>query len=174
MATAFTRKYPDEGKAFPTNPRNRQKFWRTDLDLECYWNPTAGKWLTTHEYQMRHTAQSLSTGGGEIGCTAPADLSQAGMWITRQTIETYVSTTNTGVHYWTVQPATLVANETATGFGSSFNTSADTASNDQTHAVTHGAAVPSTTHLIAFTYTKNGTPGAITTVAVTHYRLIVA
>lgn len=55
-----------EGVAFPTTPIANQRYFRTDLGIEYYWNVTAAKWLSMQQFvfqlpQNRNAAPLTAT-----------------------------------------------------------------------------------------------------------------
>lgn len=160
------------GTSFPGSPKTHELFYRTDRNLEYFYDGT--RWLTTQEYsqvlgnldnnQPFTVNASLAWGATDLGAN--------GQWITRISAVNYVSTTNNGTSYWTVQLTSRTAGAVAHNIGSSWNTSAISANSFEKFTTTVGAQVTAgDTHFVV-SGTKTSTPGSIYTMATIYYRLI--
>lgn len=164
-----------EGTAFPSSPRTNQRFFRTDLGLLCYYDGT--RWLTVQEicapfHMGAHTYPIPLTATQAGYAVQMVDRSQAGIYVTRCEFTTYVTTTTNATHYWTIQPTWYASTGGPTNLGSSFNTSADTASTYTKHSVTVNSVL-TTAFLITFDATKTSSPGSLYVMpALLYYRLI--
>ena len=167
-----------EGTSFPTTPYDGQKWYRSDLNLLCFYKASAAKWLTVNEYVIPATIHAAlapvsatdTTGGPWV---AAVDSSQAGVWVERVMVQTYVSTTNNGSNNWTVQAQSFTLGGTGHNLGASFSTSADTANVWKKHAVTVGAQMTAGDEQFRFSFTKVSAPGNLYIQSAFVYRLIV-
>lgn len=50
-----------QGTAFPADPTNRRRFFRTDLDCEFFWDATRSKWLSVEMYRLECTEPTALT-----------------------------------------------------------------------------------------------------------------
>lgn len=160
----------NSGTSNPGSAVAGDRYWRTDLGLEVYYDGT--RWLT----QQMFTAPlpqitNVSADPAATGALCPSALFQVYVVAVRAT--TLVLTTNDGTKYWTVQFNTQKAPNTATNLGSSFNTSADTATSWTTHTVAVGATVATSELTFNYVITKTSTPGGLYMAATVFYRLVI-
>ncbi len=158
-----------EGSSFPGSPAKNDRFFRTDLGLEFYYDGT--RWLTTQLFRV--------SGYGEFGLGSVTPnpfmrlpIPTLDMWMVSLECTTYV-VTNTGSAYWTVSlvKATAAAAETTIV---SFDTSADTQANYVRHNVSIGAALGggATYPTILGKTAKTNSPGGLFVAGQLNYRLI--
>jgi len=160
------------GTSFPGTPSSGDRYFRTDLGWECYWDGTY--WLTMHEYSI----------GNQITMTANANALMFKMrndyrwFVTRCAIATYVFTTNEAAHYWTI-----IVRGTNLIYGGStsiytFTTAADGIPGGYAltdHGSDPSAAVPEANRddeLVIYT-SKTGSPGDLSIWSQIYWRLIV-
>jgi hypothetical protein len=62
-----------EGTAFPASPRDKQRFFRTDLMILFAWSASVGKWLSvqilTKEFRWTPTTYNISLGATQADAT---------------------------------------------------------------------------------------------------------
>lgn len=165
-------RYP-EGSSFPGSPANNDKFYRTDLNLLCYYNSTLGVWLTVTQYRIQ-------LGGGDAIPIATTNLQSARfpvsadlqMYIEKWLSVAYVSSPNSGSAYWS---ATLEWN-TVANVGTtiaSYNTSADTVTNNVRREISVNLILSASAITIGVRHAKTGSPGSLYALNTLIYRLIV-
>lgn len=158
------------GTAFPGAPATEDTFWRTDINLACFYDGT--RWLTVNETAFTHDHGAIQeTADGQF---AGRDLrTDYAPYFTRVIVTTYVVTTNNGTKYWTLalvgSDATYSANTTIY----TFNTSADAADTYVTHEAAPSTPNPANRAHIMTTFVKTSTPGNLLWWATLYYRLIV-
>lgn len=161
------------GTAFPASPTTNQRFFRTDLGLDCYYDGT--RWLTVNEYELPLVVGDAlmlrTTNGNPV--SGSVNPSQAGVWVVRWYTRTYVETTNSGTDYWTLQLKSRNSAVASTNVGSSVNTSAIAVGTFASQSVTVGAALAAGALDLTVTVTKTNAPGGILINPVVVYRLIV-
>jgi hypothetical protein len=88
-----------EGTAFPSGPANNDKFYRTDLNLLCYYDGT--RWLTT---QLFSSELSMSNDAGTFTANTNGTISvhQSGVYVESVAWTARVSGTNDASNYWTL------------------------------------------------------------------------
>ncbi len=164
------------GTAFPTSPAPAagDRFWRTDLKLDCYFDGT--RWLSVEEYELGAGQQVSAPAGGittspstVVRCAVRADYE---IYLTRWVTHSRVLTTNNGSNYWTVALTYQIGNATATTI-TSYTTAADTAGNLTNHDQAINAVLNSSAEGVSTTVTSSGAPGAIYAPSAIFYRLIV-
>lgn len=164
----------NSGTSMPGAKATGDRYWRTDLGQEVYWD--GAQWLTTTEYRAdfspRDALDPWTTSPAPVGLTA-VDTSQAGMWVTRLVCYAYVDTTNTGSAFWTFQLISQPVTGAVHNIGATFSTSADTASRFTSHPLAIGAAVTSGDTYLQVTATKTSTPGNLYWNGAVFYRLII-
>lgn len=98
---------PVSGTVNPSSPVTGQRFFRTDLGLDIYYDGT--RWLTVQEYTLSFTpAESIQPTSLSAGSTLRAPVpSDYDIYLTRLAMRAMVATTNSGVSYWTFALATV-------------------------------------------------------------------
>lgn len=159
------------GVAFPGSKATYDRYWRTDLGLEFYWDGT--RWVTTTLYigtldsVMAQPVTSDNTTSRLMSWATTFDL-----WLDAFYSSTYVTTTNDGSKYWTVTLRKVVGNESKTTIVS-FNTSADTVNEWTQRRTAIGAAyVAANYRLFDVGVAKTSTPGDMFWTFSMTYRLI--
>lgn len=171
----------NSGTSNPGSAATGDRFWRTDLGLEVYFDGT--RWVTTHLYRevlagpSDGSATAALNGWPWTAASVPRVLSRQALWHTDFELflvklygSTFVNTTNSGSHFYTY---TLTGVVTTTAYGN-FTTAADTPGVHTGHVATLNAAAGSTERGVTLTVSKTGTPGDLYgSVAAITYRLIV-
>ena len=154
------------GTSMPGGPATNQRITRTDLGMDFYYDGT--RWLTTQLFTLELSGPfdgdaTAAFNGWPFGVSGKT-ISRSSLWHTDFTLwfvklygATYVATTNSGSHYWTLA-VTLEPTGTALA---SFNTSADSANTQTGHVTTINAAAGATDRAITVGFTKTGTPGDV-------------
>ena len=168
-----------EGSSFPGSPANNDKFYRTDLNLLCYYNSSLGVWLTAQEYQFDSTTQSgiPITANGNVSWIAPPIIagSIAGAYLTRWDAAARITSANSGntaTHYW-ICSLTRTTGAGVTTTIASFTTAGDAVASYTPRSIAINAVLDSTAMTLNTAGTKNGTPGNLYLYGTLHYRLIV-
>lgn len=164
----------NSGTSFPANKATGDRYWRTDLGLEFYWDGT--RWVTTQLFSTPLVLRDdpsfpyTATATPLLSCR---DGRLNGMFITTWRVDTTVATTNEATKYWTGQLVSYTAADAPTNVGSSFSTATDGVSTHVLHSVTVDAVLAATEFLLAVTFTKVSTPGGLyPSGATVDYRLI--
>lgn len=162
------------GTSFPASPASGDRYWRTDLGMEAYYDGT--RWLTT---------QVLATHIGPTDAVLPSTTSGrrfrgAVPW--KGTYSLYLLTcwmtvlpasTNNGSNYWNLALYRHDATDTTTQIGSTLNTSADTENNWTSKSIAINAVLDSGAYSFSIQQTTGaGAPNAIYVVASVQYRLV--
>ena len=162
----------NSGTANPGSAAAGDRYWRSDLGLEIYYDGT--RWLTTTLYRadMPH--------GTTIPATVTTALGRFAMW--HSTYSLYVVTfytsllvaaTNDGSHYWTVTLAKKDGGDLPTTLAAA-NTSAYTNTTWTTAATAVGAVVdPATYKEMDVEAVRTSTPGSLYYAVAFTYRLVV-
>jgi hypothetical protein len=164
------------GTSFPASAdlpgglQTYDRFFRTDLLFECAYDGT--RWLTLHEYVQPIKEQADYTVNTDTELTTVALSSAFGIYVTRVSVITRVSTTNTGANYWSIIAQGI---NTAVGASSaiySFNTSADSVN---VYVAREGVDtnIPTNDSWLRLNVAKTGTPGTLRIAATAYYRLII-
>lgn len=86
------------GTSFPGSKATGDRYWRTDLGMEFYWDGT--RWVSTTLYtmQLNGTGATLSASGtfGSCGIWEPT----YAVWLVDFRVSGYIGATNTGSAYW--------------------------------------------------------------------------
>jgi len=163
------------GTAFPASKATNDRYWRTDLGLEFYWDGT--RWLSTTLYResltMPVAPQTAFSAAASIGRWTPwaADFD---LWLVNFYLSTYVVTTNNGTNFWTVSVVKYQSDFSTSSTPATHNTSAD-AANTVIKSVTAIGALytPATYPIVQLEAAKTLSPGVLSTpAAAMSYRLV--
>lgn len=152
-----------EGSSFPGSPSSGDKFYRTDRNLLYYYDGT--RWLTVQLFTAH--------GNFSAGLSATTEIAHIGLFEPTYDVYfvalrgmTFVSTTNNGTSFWTVN-VKKVSDSSVIG---SFNTSADTANTLTSHVANIGAT--STEKAVYIDVVKTSAPGNVSPYITLTYRLV--
>jgi hypothetical protein len=155
----------DTGTSFPGTPAEDDLFYRTDLNLFCFYDGT--RWLTVNQYVIPltnssqfSTGKTLSTASMMTGVAALAPTYD--FWMETFYWSSQVITTNNGTNYWDVKLTKYTTTTQATIVTGSTGTAPDTAGDIVSHATTVGALLGSSADIFAVDITKVLSPGAFT------------
>jgi hypothetical protein len=167
------------GTSFPASKATGDRYWRTDLGLEFYWDGT--RWVTTHLYRE---GPNVVIGGSNVGAgyataTGLMNAFWSGwspdydIWIVALYLTYYNVGTNNGSNYWTYQLTKYDSAFSATSIVTA-NTSADAGGTLYGKKIAVGAAVANATYpILGFDLSvKTLSPGGIRTTVELAYRLI--
>lgn len=158
-----------EGSAFPGSPGLNDKFYRTDLNLLCYYDGT--RWLTTSIYGMQlqgiNPPPTIASGAGWQ--LAP---DQESIYVTSVQSGSRVPGTNNSTNYWNIVFAShdgtnLNTIATITTQGLSY------ASPDVFRLLSSAVNAAVSCRSAVITFNSVGSPGSIYTSARINYRLVV-
>lgn len=161
---AFAGNKTAQGTSNPTSPSNGDRFYRTDLGYEIYYNSTISKWLTVQEFPIAGLTQLGASGGTTVNSVVlnhclPSVTYQ--LYATRFLCNTYVGAPNNSTNYWIATVYTVNAAGALT-YLSSIGTSLDTAAAHTPHESAINALIPTTEKLIyTANNSKTGAPGAV-------------
>jgi hypothetical protein len=150
-----------QGTAFPGSPATNDRYFRTDLSMEFFWNGT--RWLSTTLFERELRNFEAGTGRQQPytvtqGSAMRGGLPNSALWMERVVIPFFVSSGGTALgasHKWDVD---LLLDPSGTSYGSTTINSG--ASNTWRQAnTTVGVVVPATDFETSVTVTKTGTPG---------------
>jgi hypothetical protein len=138
------------GTSFPASKATNDRYWRTDLGMEFYWDGT--RWVSSTLYRgtvigVPNPVTGASAAQG--GFNTPEDI-----YVYTLYGLTYVATTNDGSNYWGVK----LQKDSSTDVGSAFNTSADSANTATAHSAALNSAISGNKNLNLY-FTKTGSPG---------------
>lgn len=172
----------NSGTSFPGSKATGDRYWRTDLGMEAYWDGT--RWLTTQLFDWTSNPSidtSMSTGGytvDAVGAMFTPWFTTYDLYVTRWDASLRVDASNsgnTGSHYWTcaLQVGTS-ANSYTTLSGATVNTSAISANVNTAFTASVGQLwTPGTNPIGRCLLSKTGTPGKLVYAAfVARYRLV--
>ena len=164
----------DRGTSFPGSPAAGRRFYRTDLNLDCYYD--GSRWLTVQEYSRTlNTLPNTATGfvfnsGDALGrASIRRDFS---VYMTYLSSVSRVLTINNASNYWTV---TLSSHDPAVALTAvySYSTAADPINNFVDHSVTLNAVLSPVAFGFFLIASKTGNPNGVTVNCTLYYRLIV-
>lgn len=161
----------DEGTSFPLTPALQDKFYRTDLNLLCYYDGT--RWLTVHEYevgigsldQLANSTSNLPVGRWPVR-------QDFGIYLTKWRVVTFINGTNNGSNYRTI----ILQRRTAANASAdiaSINTATDAPSTWNDHSVNIDAPLDASAMQLQATTSSAGSPGGLYAPMTLCYRLIV-
>lgn len=152
------------GTSFPASPATNDRYLRTDLGLEFYYDGT--RWLSMQLFLFQATGENISASA------ATRHPIKGDVYVVEITSTTYVSGTNNGSNYWTIyaQKSTYANSDTAIGNNS---TSGDAGSVFVVHTAAIGAVVDLATYYgVIVSAIKNNAPGNLYYGATVSYRRI--
>jgi len=160
------------GTSFPGSKATGDRYWRTDLGMEFYWDGT--RWVSTTLYRETMAAPAVATpmvATGPIGRSAIWH-TEYDLWIVKLYTALYPATTNDGSKYWTLDLNKKTDIDGATSIAQ-VSTAAYTVNLWTTAATAVGAAVvQGTYHEMDLFADRVGATGALYFAAAMTYRLI--
>ena len=158
-----------EGTSFPVSPTTGDRYYRTDRNLEYYYDGT--RWLTTTLYKDTFeisTPQGLATTGL---CWTGVWTGDYDQYLVDLYASTFVATTNTGANYWSIDLVSKNAGASSASLGA-FNTSADSPNIWTVKQVAVNALLGTTEDALQITNTKVSSPGTLYASFGITYRLV--
>lgn len=159
------------GTSFPASKATGDRYWRTDLAMDFYYDGT--RWLTVQEFihpipngDSAFPAWPLTANGNPGRSTLLSSDWQ--IYLVKYYANTYVSTTNSGTAYWTVN---LIADPGGSTIAT-FNTSADSPDTHTGHAVSVNTALTTSFRTVTVQAIKTSTPGNLYAPSAMLYRLV--
>ena len=152
------------GTSFPASKATGDRYWRTDLDMEFFWDGT--RWVTTQLFHGGSAGMASFTTGDTRWYVPLASQGGLDVWLDSWSGSRYSGGTNNGSHYWIISIEKFSDDLTI----ASINTSADTAGTLYQNTGTIG--VVATEGAVYFNYAKSGTPTSHYPLAGFTYRLI--
>lgn len=157
-------KGPQQGTAFPGSPAAQDRFFRTDLLLDCVYDGT--RWLSQNEYLATMIPEALLPYTTSIYVARGALRGDISVYLTKFRAPTLVVAPNNGSNYWTVK----VLDASGAVTLAQISTAATTAG-----VWTAGNVTVNTVDadiMFNVTVTKTGAPGALYAPVGLYYRLI--
>lgn len=154
--------------AFASGPATGQLVFRTDLGWLCYYD--GSRWLTAHEVAHPLTIWTTYTVNTNLDTVLRTDVAP---YVTRVAIVTYVATTNTGAHYWSVALQGVNGSQTAATTVLAVTTAGDPVDTYTAHEGAAATPAPANRTYWRLALSKTGAPGTLYINAVVYYRSIV-
>lgn len=155
------------GTSFPASKATNDRYWRTDLGMEFFWDGT--QWVSS----VLHHITLVNTFGvttSPQNFYAPSDHTYD-MFVTTADFDTFAGSLS-GSAYWTVTLNKVDSANSATSLGS-FNQSADSSNVWTRHQIVVNAAVTNSGYRVfTVVLAKTSTPGGIYAPGLIHYRII--
>jgi len=158
-----------EGSSFPLGPTTNDKFYRTDLNLLCYFDGT--RWLTVHEYRADFTPTNFSSTATLPATTnnyAYCSLPPGQIYITLLYASTRVPGVHNAANYWTFNFRDVLDTVLA-----SFNTSAVDFSVSTYKRLSVNLNAAADTEIIYLQLVKTGSPGGVYPLSSMNYRRVI-
>lgn len=158
------------GTSFPASKATGDRYWRTDLGMEFYWD--GSRWLSVTLYfvSVPHTDNLLpmTVSGPVVGRLALQNDGQD-VYIEKIYAWTYVANTNSGSNYWGL---VFERNPSATSI-TTFTTAADAPNTHTRHTQTINALTgTSDVEIDMAVLSKTGAPGSLYINAAIAYRIV--
>lgn len=157
------------GTSFPGSPTTSDRFYRSDYDMEFFYDGT--RWLSTTLYIMQMTAlEALAATGSRYGM--PAVTVGTDMWLEDWTSKFFVSggSALSGSHKWTFDLNKFDSANASTNLSSILvNSGSSSVWRTQTTAID---ALLGSFFGFRTTYTKFGTPGTLYALEYLTYRIV--
>lgn len=154
------------GTSFPTNPSASERFYRTDRNLEYFYNGT--RWLTTTLYS--HDIPIANEASAAVAVWGTPWSVQFDQWVESFELSALVATTNNPANYWTVtlqKYDAAVASQMAV-----LDTSSGTAGQAAPYRALVAALLLTTTDAYRVLTSAVGTPGTFSGSCRIVYRLV--
>lgn len=167
------------GTAFPGSPSDRQTFYRTDRDIQYFYDLANTRWLSVQEQTVSFPAETAAV-DSSLGISAAANAGRLpvpyrgtySILITRFQVRTLVPTTNDGTKYWTIKLNRADSADSDVQIGTTMDTSADTASTNHDHFISPNVVCDSTARQLKLRVDKVSTPGNLNVQGLLSYRLV--
>jgi len=159
---------PARGKLFPSNPAVDDQFYRTDRNLEYFFN--GSYWLTTVQYVIPLTTYTAFPTNRSVTSNAlmagiPGFASTYDFWMEEMRWSSYVPTTNDFTHYWRCDLQKITAPSTSTNITSP-TTASDTTNTWTQHTTTINALLGTSVIYLQINAVKVSGPGNLDLAAV--------
>lgn len=164
------------GTSNPGSPTTNDLFYRTDLDYLIVYD--GAQWLTVQEFVLSPMPNIGFAGGTTANSVfwymSIPDPTVYQLYLTRWECTTFVSTTNDGTRYWTVDLKSHTAANVTTS-RDTFTTQSETPSNFINHSRALNLALPTTAKILSISnpVRTGATPGSILIFGRVYYRLII-
>lgn len=147
------------GTSNPGSPSTNDLFFRTDLGYLIYYTGT--QWLTMEEYSITGSpGQPFPASASNTQLAFFPTRSDYQYFLTRMSLSTFVTTTNNGSNYWTINFVRYTATAVPTTI-SSVTTSADTVTTMTPHDMVINAPLNTAGIYTALIPIKTGSPGSL-------------
>jgi hypothetical protein len=170
---------PGSGAAFPGSPAANQRFFRTDLGMEFYWNGTRWLSMQVFEANLATGLRVLAPVAASIGFAARWPVSLKGgsdLWLVDVTTEFNIvnGTALSASHKWVAGFFSRGLNSVTDTTFATTNIVSGAVNLDRQDIQTIGALLAAGTPqaVIAVTWTKTGTPGDIYFDSAVNYRVV--
>lgn len=156
------------GSSFPASKATNDRFWRTDLGVECYWD--GSRWLSTQIHTIAQDFTALSASSGNLSAIAPFQPGGNDLWLLwfEQSIYIQGGSALSGSHKWV---STLVSRPSGTT-AATINWNSGAIDTYRSQRTTIGALLGTGQFVLDAVHTKTGTPGNIYTNTLTAYRVV--
>lgn len=146
------------GTSFPVSPATSDRFFRTDRNIEYFYDGT--RWLSMQLFLLYPAPETGSinpiTGGGNNGQrVANPFWNQYDIYVEKIQVTTILTNATTGTNYFTIQAQTGDG-ASAANLGSAISTQNDTQNARTAHTATLNTVVSSTVESIEFVFTEAG------------------
>ena len=162
------------GTSFPASKATGDRYFRTDLGMEFYWDGT--RWASVIESSLAGSSRTAVGTGFTATQANVANFTVPGVdcYLTTCRVVTYVASANTGSAYWTIDLSKLATNNTPSSLGTtSTGTTPDSNTTWTPHVITINAAVNAATNpALVLGVTKTSTPGGLILSWDLRYRII--
>lgn len=164
------------GTSFPASKATGDRYFRTDLGIEAYWDGT--RWLSTQIERcsfMGGVIVDTGFNGAAInaGRQAVPWKGTYGLYILQMDCYIIVQTTTNSSNKWTIKFNWADATDSDTQLGSTQDTGSDTADRNTYHSTVVNAVLSTNAVQLKFRLDKSGSPGACTGAAASFsYRLV--
>jgi hypothetical protein len=164
------------GTSFPGSPSNNDLYYRTDLDLLCFYDSGGSRWMTVNEYTLSGTQVSL--GVHSVTAVDPTTFpvpSDYNIFVTRIALSMFVLTTNSATQYWTASFSQFNSAGAAIGgvLGSTKSTISAAANTYIRYDIDVNTALDANARIIYPTFTKVSTAGNLYPAYSVLYRKII-
>jgi hypothetical protein len=161
------------GTSFPASPQTNEHFYRTDSELEFYYDGT--RWLTAQIFTCTLASNFATTVNTSYAQAIPAlPTGCTDIYVVDHVVESFVGATNNGLNFWSNKLTKYNSVNTGTDIDTAISTPGDTASTWTQHISHLNALLLSGTTYFDWNeqWTKTGSPSQINPNSYATYRFV--
>ncbi len=166
------------GTSFPSSPADRQTFYRTDRDIQYFYDLANTRWLSVQEFVQTFPMTNLALTSGETAAASNSGRLSVpfrgtySILLTRFQISANVQTTNDGSNYWTIKLNRADTDDNDVQIGSTMDTSAQAVGKWVDQFISPNVVLDATARLLKLRVDKVGSPQQLLITGLLSYRVV--